>query len=84
MCALYKAYNGERVWKDIEDRLQAPYYQSRIDNCWQIRFRKIRTDVGKFSFVDRTIADWNRLPEEAIATSLFKTHIFGKKVKKKK
>jgi hypothetical protein len=42
--ALYKSFNGERAWKDIGDRLQAPYYQSRVDHCW-----KIRTDVGKFS-----------------------------------
>jgi hypothetical protein len=59
MYALYKAYNGERAWKDtIGDRLQASYYRSRVDHFW-----KIRTDVGKFSFVNRTIADWNRLPE---------------------
>jgi hypothetical protein len=42
----------------------------------------MRTDVGKFSFVNRAIADWNRLSEEAIGTSLVKTHIFRKSVKK--
>ena len=26
MCALYKAYTGERAWKAIGDRLQAPSY----------------------------------------------------------
>jgi hypothetical protein len=82
MCTLYKAYNGERAWKDIGDRLQAPYYWSRVDHCWKRRSRKIRTDVGKFSFVNRTISDWNRLPERAIGTSLVKTHIFRKRVSK--
>jgi hypothetical protein len=82
MCALYKAYNGERAWKDIGDRLQAPYYRNRLDHCWKIRSRKVRTDVGKFFFVNRTIADWNRLPEGAIGTSLIKTHIFRKRVRK--
>jgi hypothetical protein len=77
MCAHYKAYNGERAWKEIGDRLQAPYYRSRVDHCW-----KIRTDVGKFSFVNRTIADWNRLPEGATGTSLVKTHVFRKRVRK--
>jgi hypothetical protein len=76
MCALYKVYNGERAWKDIRDRLQVPYYMSRVDHCWQIRSRKIRTDVRKFSFVNRTIADWNELPEGAIGASFVKTHIF--------
>jgi hypothetical protein len=77
MCALYKAYNDERAWKDTGDRLQAPYYRSRVDHCW-----KIITDVGKFSFVNRTIADWNRLPKGAIGTSLVKTHVFRKRVRK--
>jgi hypothetical protein len=57
MCELYKAYDGERAWKDIGDRLQAPYYRIRVDQCWKIKFRKIRTDVGKLSFVNRTNAD---------------------------
>jgi len=26
MCALYKAYTGERAWKELRDRLQAPSY----------------------------------------------------------
>jgi hypothetical protein len=78
MCALYKVYNGERAWKDIGDRLQA----ITVDHCWKIRSRKIRTDAGKFSFVNTTIADWNRLPEGAIGTSLFKTHVFRKRVRK--
>jgi hypothetical protein len=41
----------------------------------------MRTDVGKCSFVNRTIADWNRLPERAIGTSLVKTDIFRKSKK---
>jgi hypothetical protein len=48
----------------------------------KIRSRKIRTDVGKFSFVNRTIADWNRLPEGAIGTLLVKAHILRKRVRK--
>jgi hypothetical protein len=82
MCALYKTYNGERAWKDIGDRLQAPNYRSIIDHCLKIRSKKIRTDVGKSSFVNRTISDWNRLPEGAIGTSLVKTHVFRKRVRK--
>jgi hypothetical protein len=58
MCALYKV-NSERAWEDIGDRLLAPCYLSRVDHCWKIRAKQIRTDVGKFSFVNRTIADWN-------------------------
>jgi hypothetical protein len=31
-CAFYIACNGERAWKYIWDRLQAPYYLSRVDH----------------------------------------------------
>jgi hypothetical protein len=58
------------------------FYRSRVDHCWKIRSRKIITDVVKFSLVNRTITDWNRLPEGAIMTSLVKTHIFRKRVRK--
>ena len=62
-CALFKAYKGERAWKTIKDRLQAPSYLSRVDHKWKIRARKQRTDVSKYSFVNRTITDWNQLTE---------------------
>jgi hypothetical protein len=77
MCVLYKAYDSERTWRDIGNRLQAPYYRNKVDHCW-----KIRTDVGKFSFVHRTIVNWNRLPEGVIRTSLIKTDVFRKSVRK--
>jgi hypothetical protein len=44
----------------------------------------IRTDVGKFSFVNMTIAEWNQLPKGAIGTPPVKTHTFRKKVRKVK
>ena len=43
MCALYKAYTGERAWKAIGNRLQEPSYLSRVDHHWKIRARKQRT-----------------------------------------
>ena len=82
MCAPYKAYSGERALKAIGDRLQAPSYLSNVDHYWKIRDRKQRTDIGKYSFVDRTITDWNKLPEGAIGTSQGKTHIFKTRVRK--
>jgi hypothetical protein len=48
----------------------------------KIRSRKIRTHVGKLSFVNRTITNWNRLPAGAIGASLLKTHVFRKRVRK--
>ena len=84
MCALYKAYTGERAWRAIGDRLQAPSYLSRVDHCWKIRARKQRTYIRKYSIVNRSITDWNKLPEEATRTSVGKTHIFKIRVRKVK
>jgi hypothetical protein len=84
MCALYKAYTGERAWKAIGDRLRAPSYISRVDHHWKIRARKQRTDIGNYSFVNRAITDWNQLPEGTIGTSHGKTHIFKTRVRKVK
>jgi len=40
MRALYKAYTGEKAWKAIGDRLEAPSYLSRVDHYYKIRTRK--------------------------------------------
>jgi len=84
MCALYKAYTGQRAWKAIGDRLQVPSYLSRVDHYWKIRARKQRTDIGKCSFVNRSIANRNKLPEGAIGISHGKTHNFKTRVRKVK
>ena len=67
----------------IEDRLQAPSYLSRVDRYWKIRARK-QTDIGKYYFLNKSITDWNRLPEGAIGTSNGKTHILQTRVRKAK
>jgi len=63
MCSS-KAYSGERAWKAIVDRFQRPNYLSRVDHERKIRNRRQRMDIGKYSFVNRTIRLWNRLPAE--------------------
>ena len=40
ICALFKAYSGERAWKPIGDRLQRPHYLSRVDHESKIRSRR--------------------------------------------
>jgi hypothetical protein len=82
MCALFKAHTGARAWRDIGDRLQAPCYLSRVGRFWEIRARKQRTDVGKYSFVNRTIAGWNQIPEEVLGTFSGRPRIFRKRARK--
>jgi hypothetical protein len=60
----------------------APHYLSRVDHNWKIRTRKQRIDVGKFSFVNRTITDWNQLSEGKIGALAGNTHSFRKRVRK--
>src|SRR5215510_1426295 len=68
ICALFNAYSGKRAWRAIEDRLQRPHYLSRVDHERKIRSRRQRTDIWKYSFVNRTIQDWNQLPAEVLGT----------------
>jgi hypothetical protein len=82
LCALYKAYCGERAWKDIGDSLKRPHYLSRVDHVHKIRTRRQRTEIGKYSFVIRTIGDWNQLPAEVLETLPCNPTTFRKRLRK--
>jgi len=82
ICAVFKAYSGERAWKAISDRLQWPHYLSRVDHERKIRSRRHRMDIGKYSFVNRTIQDWNQLPAEMVGTLPCKLNTLKKRVRK--
>jgi hypothetical protein len=58
-------------WTGVEgrDSLKRPHYLSRVDHVHKIRTRKQRKDIGKYSFVNRTIGDWNQLPAEVLEVS---------------
>jgi len=64
------------------DRLQWPHYLRRVDHEWKIRSRRQRMDIGKYSFVNRTIQHWNQLPAEVLGTLPCKPIIFKKRVRK--
>jgi hypothetical protein len=70
------------MWKAIGDRLQRPNYLNRVDHEWKIRKRKQRTDIGKYSFVNRTTRLWNRLPAEILGTLSCKPNVFRKRVRR--
>jgi len=82
ICALFKAYSGERVWKPIGDRLRRPHYLSSVDHEQKIRSRRQRTDVGKYSFVNGTIQHLNQLLAEVIGILPCKPITFKKRVRK--
>jgi len=80
--ALYKAYRGERAWEEIGDRLERPHYLSRVDHSQKIRNRRQRTHIGKYSFVNRTIEQWNQLPAQILEPLPCNSTIFRKRVRK--
>jgi len=82
ICVLFKVYSGERAWKPIGDRIQRPHYLSRVDNERKIKSRRQRTDIGKYSFVNRNIQLWNQLPAEVLGILPCKPITFKKRVRK--
>jgi hypothetical protein len=49
---------------------------------WKIKDRNQRTDIGNYSFENRTIKNWNQLPSETLGTFPCKLEIFRNRVRK--
>jgi hypothetical protein len=91
--AFGKAAGHFHVWKGVKLKIyvtsvwrsdfgeRACYYLSWVDRVRRIRDRKQRMDIGKYSFVNRTIKNWNQLPAEALGTFPCKPQIFRQKRK---
>jgi hypothetical protein len=82
LCALLKAYTGNQASEAIGDRILRPCYLSREDHNCKIRTRKQRTNIGKYSFLNRTIISWNKLPAGLLAPFPCNLNTFRKRVKK--
>jgi hypothetical protein len=64
--------------KAVGNRLERPCYLSRVDHNRKIRSRKQKTDMGKYSFVNRTTQLWNQLPADVLGTLSCKPSNFRK------
>jgi hypothetical protein len=53
-----------------------------VDHDRTIRSRKQKSDIGKYSFVNRIIQLWNQLPADALETLSYKSSNFRKRVRK--
>ena len=79
---MWRSWNtGGRAWKTIGNRLLKPCYLSKGDHNPKIRTRKQRTDVGKYSLVNRTIKSWNQLTSSLLTSFPCKLNTFRKRVK---
>ncbi|KAJ4435238.1 hypothetical protein ANN_23816 [Periplaneta americana] len=81
LCAMFKTYRGEPAWSEIKNRLQPPNYSSRNDHSYKLRERRQRTDTGKFSFLNRTIKDWNALPADLLKALPITKNVFKNRLK---
>jgi hypothetical protein len=70
------------AWNSIGDTLKGTCYLSRDDHDRNIKARKRRTNIGKYSFINRTIELWNQLLAEAPVSFPCKSHTFRKRVRK--
>jgi hypothetical protein len=55
---------------------------SRADHNKKIRNRGQKTDIGKYSFVNRTTEHWNQLPAEVLDPLPCNSAIFRKRIRK--
>jgi hypothetical protein len=53
-----------------------------VDHERKIRSRKQRTDIGKYSFLIKTIPLWNQLPAEEFENLPCKQNIFKRRIRK--
>ena len=81
VCIVQSIYWRKSVER-YKRRLQVPSYLSRADHNWKIRNGIQRTDIGKYSFVNRSIAYWNQLPKGAIGIAHGNAHKFKTRIRK--
>jgi len=72
----FSVFSSKRKEKTLHQRNSDVSQNNR-----KIRTRKKRTDVGKYSFVNRIIKSWNQLPASLLASFLCKLNTFRKRVK---
>jgi ribonucleases P/MRP protein subunit RPP40 len=65
LCNMYRIISGKWVgWYEMETRLENSNYLGRHDHQWKMRETQKRKDVGKFSFWNKTIKEWNEQNNE--------------------
>ena len=75
---LFKIVHGLVAITPEELGLEAADSRTRASHRHKFREKGSRTNLSKFSFVSRTVPDWNRLPAttaEAESLEIFKTQL---------
>ena len=78
---MFRSYTGCNAWSEIRERIKKPNYYSRKDSGLKIRTNKQKSDAGKYSFLNRTIIDWNNLPTVTFESLPRYVHSFKNRLK---
>ena len=63
-CGMYKIYKGDKAWRELRYKVEKPNFIGRNDHKSKIKCRAQRTNVKKISYLNKSIVDWNGLPED--------------------
>lgn len=66
MIKTYKTARNYEGWRELNSNLRRPNYLARGDHQWKFERENWSTDAGKYSFLARSVVDWNKLPEEVV------------------
>jgi Reverse transcriptase (RNA-dependent DNA polymerase)/Endonuclease-reverse transcriptase len=80
LCAMYSVQHGSRGWAELNSLTQKATYLGRNDHDLKLRVVGSNLDVGKYSFLNRTVRDWNGLPSDIVMVESRK--LFRKEVEK--
>jgi hypothetical protein len=82
LCALFRTLKGENAWGDLRKKVENPNYIGRNDHQFKVKCRSQKNNVKKFSFLNRTILDWNSLPAELFEPFPKSVNVFKRRCKK--
>ena len=67
LCNMYRVVSGSSGWGEIRHKIEGGSYKGRNDHAKKLQRKHGRTDVGRWSFLNRTIREWNELSEEVVS-----------------
>ena len=66
LTGMFKSWNSAEGWGELNSRLKLPNYVGRGNHGLKIRECNQKTDIAKYSFINRGIRDWNALHGEVL------------------
>jgi hypothetical protein len=77
----YLVYNGIGGWIDLMQYIQPAERLGRAQRSYSVRSSLPRSDHGKYSYINRTVSEWNSLPENLFTNESNSVGIFKNKLR---